>query len=554
MKKMNNDENRKPRTAQGAKQARRLTGDKPTYKKPEGKPGDRFARKKADGKPGDRPAYKKPAGRPGDRPKWEKTDAKPAYKKPVSKPGDRPASGERSVKPAARVDCEVRAPRSDARLVALKALYDVYFANAFSNLVLDKQLKAARISEEDRRLATNVFYQCVENRSKLEYLLEPFVKQPPEQIVTCILHIAAAQIMFLDRVPDFAAVNEAVNQAKLYKREEAAGFVNVVLRNLIRAKESGTLHLPSRDDTQKYLEIEYSASPDAVKLLTEAYDYEEAEKILAYKPAERTETIRPNLLKSSDAELEAYLTAQNISWEKGRVPHAYLVKQAGALAETDAYRQGMYSIQGQSAMLAAFALEPKRGMNVLDACAAPGGKAALICELMQGSGRVYAWDLYEHRVEIMKQNGKRLGLDNLRCAVRDACQIKDDLTRALDAVIIDAPCSGLGVTADKPDIKYHLTEARLCELTQTQQKLLDVCCEYVRKGGRLVYSTCTLLPRENEERVRAFLLSHPEFRLDEDDSYLPDEFKPLCKGGMLRLTPHRDGAEGFFIARMLRVL
>ena len=462
---------------------------------------------------------------------------------------NKPANGP---KPAKRQE---HAPGSDARIAALKALYDVYYLNAYSNLSLDKQLKQTELSPEDRRLATNIFYQCVENRRKIEFMLEPFIKQEPEQIITCILHIAAAQILFLDRVPEFAAVNEAVKEARLYKRDEAAGFVNVVLRNFIRAKENGEIHLPSREeDLQKYLEITYSASKDAVGLLCDAFGAEEAEKILSYKPEERYETIRPNLLRYSDAELESALNAQEIAWEKASVPHGYYVKNAGNLAQSELFTRGLISIQGVSAMLAAMALEAKRGMTVLDACAAPGGKAALICELMQGSGRVYAWDLHDHRVEMMKNNGKRLGLDNLRCAARDATQLKDDMTRLMDAVIIDAPCTGLGVIADKPDIKYHLTRAKLKDITSTQEKLLDTCCEYVKVGGRLVYSTCTLLPQENREQIDAFLLRHPEFKLDTDTGYLPEPFRARCENGMLSLFEHRDGVEGFFIARLIRVL
>ena len=465
------------------------------------------------------------------------------------------AANARHYDPRKGAPSDGRAKRGDARLVALKALYDVYYANSYSNLALDRQLKDCALSPEDRRLATNIFYQCVENRRKIDYMLAPFVKTEPEQIITCILHVASAQIMFLDRVPPFAAVNEAVNEARLYKRDEAAGFVNVVLRNLIRAKESGEVRFPERgDDPLKYLEIEYSSSTDAVGLLTEAFGMEEAERILAYKPAERYETIRPNLLRSSDRQLEERLNALGLEWKPSPVKHGYYVKNAGNLAASEDYLKGFISIQGVSAMLAAMALEPKRGMTVLDACAAPGGKAALICELMQGSGRVYAWDLHEHRVEMMKLNGKRLGLDNLRCAVRDATVLKEDMTRAMDAVIIDAPCTGLGVMSDKPDIKYHLTRARLGEITDTQRRLLDSCCEYVKPGGRLVYSTCTLLPQENDEQVKAFLLRHPEFKLEKDDGWLPETFRDRCSEGMLSLMEHRDGVEGFFIARLKRVL
>ena len=551
-----NKDNNKPFEAakRGASAAKGFRGSDKTKRKPYD------PRKQKPSAEGLNPKSGKPFGHKDDL----KREAR-AYKgKDGLKPGDRlqaggktsPQNGRPLEKAPGAVRRETKSVEAgSARLVALRALYDVYYLNTYSNLSLDKQLKGTALSAEDRRLATNIFYQCVENRYKIDFMLSPFVKQEPEQIITCILHIAAAQIMFLDRVPDFAAVNEAVNQAKLYKRESSAGFVNVVLRNLLRAKEANEIHLPKReDDPYKYLEIEYSASEDTVKLLADAFGLDETEKILAYKPSERRDTVRPNLLRTSDDALEQSLTEQGIQWENAPVPHGYYVKNAGGMAQSDIYRQGLISIQGVSAMLAAMALEPGRGMNIVDACAAPGGKAAYICELMQGSGRVYAWDLHEHRVELMKQNGKRLGLDNLRCAVRDATVLKEDMTRLMDGVLIDAPCSGLGVIADKPDIKYHLTKAKFYDIVKTQRALLDTCCEYVKVGGRLVYSTCTLLPEENEKQIEQFLLSHPEFRLDTSDSYLPEHFKPLLKDGMLTLMEHRDGVEGFFIARLIRVI
>lgn len=479
-------------------------------------------------------------------PRFSKDGAKPARPRPMQDkaPQDKAPKGAPHSSQAV----------SPARMCALRALYEVYYSGAYANLALDQQLKTALLSDEDRRLCTGMFYLCVEKRKKIEYILAPFVKAAPDDVIVCILHLAAAQMLFMDRIPPHAAVNEAVNQAKAYKKDEAAGFVNGVLRSLLRAKEAGELHLPSREDgIETYLETEYSASPYTVEALIEAYGPDEAEQLLAWRPQERFETIRPNLLRWSDEELEAWLSKNEIRFEKSIVPHAYRVYRAGSLAQAPEYEKGLFSIQGESAILAALAIAPKRGMNILDACAAPGGKAALMGEEMQGSGRVYCWDLHEHRVELMKKNARRLGLDNLRCVARDASLPKDDIWRSMDAVLVDAPCSGLGVMADKPDIRQHFTKDRLLEICKIQQKLLDACCEYVRPGGRLVYSTCTILPQENEERVHAFLLSHPDFRLDEDADYLPEALRAKCAGGQLKLMQNKDDLEGFFIARMVRV-
>ena len=395
----------------------------------------------------------------------------------------------------------------------------------------------------------------MENKLKIEYILSAFVSVKPEKIIEAILHIAVAQILFMDKIPPFAAVNEAVDQAKLYKKEESASFVNGVLRNLLRAKDAGTLKTEPGEEADELtrMSVKLSAGWEVILMLSEAFGMEETEKILSYRPRERFETVRPNLLRWTDEELEAYLTGRGIAFEKSFVPHAYRAKRAGNLSGTDEYEKGLYSLQGESAMLAAYAMQPKHGMNVLDACAAPGGKASLMCELMQCSGRVYAWDLHEHRVAIMKANGIRLGLDDLRCAERNAADLKEDFIDSMDAVLIDAPCTGLGVLTDKPDLKYSMNRDKAGSIIEDQKKILDTCCRYVKRGGLLVYSTCTILPSENEQQIKNFLLRHPEFKAETDVSYLPEELRSKCEGGMLTLMQHRDGLEGFFIARLRRV-
>ena len=203
-------------------------------------------------------------------------------------------------------------------------------------------------------------------------------------------------------------------------------------------------------------------------------------------------------------------------------------------------------------MLAAQAVGAKPGMQILDACAAPGGKTCLMAEQMKGSGRVFAWDVHPHRVELIRAAARRLGLENVRPAVHDARRVMESMELAMDAVLVDAPCSGLGVMADKPDIRFRVTEEELESLPPLQAQILDACARMVKVGGRLVYSTCTILPAENEEQVRSFLTRHPEFELETDEAWLPEALRESMRGGMLQLLPSRDGVEGFFIARMRR--
>ncbi len=529
---------RKPRTY--ARPAESANGErKPrTYARPvEGADGERKPRTYArpvEGADGERKphTFARPAeGRDGER--------KPrAFDRPLEGPGGerRPFSG--------RV-------RTTARDVALRALKDVAANGAFAAQALDRQLDSAHLLPDDRRLATSIFYAAVENRIRISHILRAFVRNAEPEIFD-VLHVACAQLLYLDKVPDHAAVDEAVKQARAVKGQRVGGFVNGVLRNVIRSRDAGDLLAPREAGETVPANVEFSIAPELMDKLTRTFDAEEAEKIAAYRPARRTQTVRPNLMTTTDEEMGAYLTGRGVNWELGLVPHAFLCENAGALANLEDYRTGMFSIQGEGSMLAARAVEVKPGMNVLDACAAPGGKSALLCEIMNGTGRVYAWDVYEHRVELIRAAGRRLKLYNLRPTVRDARTPYEPFDAFLDAVLVDAPCSGLGVMADKPDLRLKFSESDLADLVKLQREILQNCAKLVKVGGLLVYSTCTILPEENEDQVRDFLSHNPQFALEADTSYLPEPLRPRAKDGMIQLIPHIDGVEGFFIARMRR--
>ena len=436
-----------------------------------------------------------------------------------------------------------------ARDAALRALSDTIAHGAYASQAIDRQLEQVA-SPEDKRLAAHIYYAAVENRLKIAYVLKPFIKSPPAPVVNDILHIACAQLLFMDRLPDHAVVDEAVKQARRMKGQSVTGFVNAALRNVIRARDGGTLAAPEESDAAGYLSVEHSMARGLVEELMAAYGLEEARRICEFRPVGHPLTVRPNLMTSSDAALEKKLDASGLKWEKTPVPHAY--KCYGAGAAITGYRQGEYSIQGESSMLAAYAVQARPGMNILDACAAPGGKSALLCEMMGGSGRVYAWDVHEHRVELIRAAARRLKLYNLRPVVRDAARPYEEFEAFMDAVLVDAPCSGLGVMADKPDIRLKYDGGELKKLALLQRDILENCGKRVKVGGLLVYSTCTVLPRENEEQVRDFLAHNPQFAPDTDASWLPENYRPLMKDGMVQFLQHRDGLEGFFIARMRR--
>ena len=503
------------------KKFERKPGEKPFKKKYDSKPGE----KKFERKTGDRPFEKKFEGRPGDR-KFGGRDRRPAPAKPAG---------------------------PTARDVALRALRNVARNDAYAAQALDRELSAAHLSDEDRRLAASIFYFTLENRLRIEHVLAARLKTRPEPEVMDILCIAAAQLLFMDKIPDHAAVDEAVKQTRRAGRDGLTALVNGVLRSLIRDRDAGEMALPDRDaEPEAYLSEKYSTAPELVARLVAAYGVDQTEEILAWSPDRRSDTIRANRMRMSDAAFEAWLTQNGLAWEHATVPGAYRVTGAGKLSAHEGYRKGLFSIQGESSMLAAAAVGAKPGMQVLDACAAPGGKTCLIAETMQGTGRVYAWDLHEHRVELIRAAAHRLELDNIRAQVRDAAKPMRSLELSMDAVLVDAPCSGLGVMGDKPDIKYRLKGETIDALVPIQRDILHTCADCVRPGGLLVYSTCTLLPEENEKQIEAFLNLHPEFAPDGDDTWLPEQLRGHYGNGCIQILPGRDGIEGFFIARLRR--
>lgn len=502
---------------------------------------------KRDGKPFEKKFERKP----GDRPFKKKYDSKPGEKKFDRKSGDKSVG--RKFEGRDRRPAPAKPAGPSARDVALRALRNVARNDAYAAQALDRELSAAHLSDEDRRLASSVFYFTLENRLRIEHVLAARLKTRPEPEVMDILCIATAQILFMDKIPDHAAVDEAVKQTRRAGRDGLTALVNGVLRSLIRDRDAGELTLPDRDaEPEAYLSERYSTAPELVARLVAAYGVEQTEEILAWSPDRRSDTIRANRMRMSDEAFEAWLTQNGLVWEHATVSGAYRVTGAGKLSAHEGYRKGLFSIQGESSMLAAAAVGAKPGMQVLDACAAPGGKTCLIAETMQGTGRVYAWDLHEHRVELIRAAARRLELDNIRAQVRDAAKPMESMELSMDAVLVDAPCSGLGVMGDKPDIKYRLTGATIDALVPVQRAILNACAASVRPGGLLVYSTCTLLPEENEKQIEAFLNLHPEFAPDGDDRWLPEQLRPHYKDGCIQILPGRDGIEGFFIARLRR--
>lgn len=442
--------------------------------------------------------------------------------------------------------------RSNAnpRLVAVNVLEDVLQKEAYAALSLDDRLSAVNLNQLDRRLCASIVYRTLENLYYLDFALSGFLRDADALTspVRSILRTAACQILLHDRVPDSAAVNEAVKLTHEMRLDGFSGMVNAVLRRLAEHKEE--IKWPTEEEGARYLSVSYSMPEWLAQRLIDDYGPEEARNIASFRTEKHAVTLRPTF--GREAEFARQL--QKKVWETapGVMPGAVRVYGAMQIARDSDYLNGLFSIQGEGSMAAAAAVDVKRGMNVLDCCAAPGGKTAYMAERMEGTGRVYAWDLHSHRVELIRAMTRRLRLENVRMAARDAAQFREELADSMDAVLLDAPCSGLGVMDDKPDVKYRPTAESVAALCDTQKKLLDTCCRYVKVGGTLVYSTCSMLKDENERQIAAFLDSHPGFEMDALPETIPAALRQQTGPHGLQLLPHRDGVEGFFVARMRR--
>ena len=436
--------------------------------------------------------------------------------------------GERKPKQAAPVEGLA------ARRMALAVIREVTENNAYASLSLNEKLVKSGLNPADRRLAARLAYDTIEHLLTIDHALSQVMAKPDTDIkLRNILRLGACQILLEDRIPESAATNTCVELCKELGMEGLAGVCNGILRNLIRKKDELTW--------PEWL----------VEKLMADWGKEEAVALMSHSEPETYISVRPNMTELDDEAFETLLNKKVWEHENGLVPHSWRIRGMADIGQDADFLGGKFSIQGESSMMACMAVNPKRGAQLLDACAAPGGKTCLLAEMMGGTGRVQAWEMHEHRTALITAQAKRLHLENIRPMTRDASKHREDMDMTMDAVLLDAPCSGLGVMSDKPDVKYRVTPESVAELCGIQAKLLDAVAPYVKEGGALVYSTCSMLKCENQQQVEAFLQRHPEFEIDKLPESIPEQFRAHYGVG-LQLLPHRDHVEGFYICRMRR--
>ena len=436
-----------------------------------------------------------------------------------------------------------------ARDTALKVLIACRTHGAWADAALKAQLARDQLSPQDAALCSRMVYGVTQNRLLLDFYLAAYCSQKPDHLqppLLDILRLGAYQILFLDKVPDRAAVSEAVELAKRSGRGQAAGLVNAVLRKLSQNKNA----LPSISDRDeaKFLSIRYSHPKWLVKRILELLGREETDAFLAADNTAAPLTVQVNPLKTTQEKLTAELEALGV-----RVtPHAWVpgcleLSGTGDLTALEPFRAGHFLVQDGAAALAARAAAVTPGQRVLDVCAAPGGKSFGAAFAMEDRGEILACDLHENKLKRIQDGAQRLGLTSIRTAAADGREFRPEWEAAFDTVLVDAPCSGLGIIRKKPDTRYKKADD-LFTLPVVQQAILDNACRYVKPGGVLVYSTCTILPEENQQVTDAFLAQHRDF--SREDLPLPDQAGQA--DGQVTLWPHRHDTDGFYICRMRR--
>lgn len=435
-----------------------------------------------------------------------------------------------------------------AREAAMLTLSACERQGAWSDGYLKKILREQGLDRRDAALAARLCYGVLQNKLLLDWHLERFCKSRLAALdikVLCNLRVAAYQLLFLDKIPPSAAVNEAVALTKKHCRNpKAAGMVNGILRSLLR---QGELPAPKGGDKAETLSLQYSHPLWLVKEFISILGLEGAENLLAEDNRQPPTTAQVNVMSSNSEKLVETLREDGVEVQ----PHPWLsdcllLGGTGDLERLAAFRDGGFYIQDAAARLAVTAAGVEPGNRVLDCCAAPGGKSFAAAMDMENRGEVISCDIHPHKIKLIEAGRDRLGLSIISPCLQSAAVLKEEWVDGFDTVITDVPCSGLGIIRKKPDIRYKDPEA-LKGLPKAQYSILNNCAQYVRPGGVLLYSTCTLLCRENEDVVSSFLAGHPEFELE---PFMLPYFGE--QSGQVTFWPHVHGTDGFFVAKMRR--
>lgn len=438
---------------------------------------------------------------------------------------------------------------ANPRKTAFKVLQKVEEDSAYSNLTINNEIKVSQLDKRDAAFTSAIVYGVLERKLTLDYIIRQYTKvrlKKIEKSVLILLRMGIYQIIFMDKIPESAAVNESVKIAKQLKLYKSSGFINGVLRSVVR--NNGKYDLPNKSaDKILYYSVLYSCPQSLVKLWINSYGEERAVNILenlSYKPPV---TVRVNTLKTTSDFLKKRFKHLDITVRETNEENALILSNTGAIDTLPMYEEGLFHVQDLASQLCCKLLNPKEGQSVYDFCSAPGGKSFTIAQIMNNAGQIKAFDLYDHKIKLIQNGAKRLGINIIDSTVRDA--LCDSPLEKADRVLCDVPCSGLGIIRRKPEIRYK-EEAVNNELPKLQYKILCNCSQYVKSGGVLVYSTCTLNPEENEINAERFLAEHSNFK--PVSIKLKNYDNAVIKENTVTLFPCKNGTDGFFISVFLK--
>ncbi|MBK7229698.1 MAG: 16S rRNA (cytosine(967)-C(5))-methyltransferase RsmB [Ignavibacteriales bacterium] len=437
------------------------------------------------------------------------------------------------------------------RGLAVKILNRVERTDAYLEKLLDNELKTSELNGPDKALLYEIVHGVTRWQGRLDWILNGFYKGQFSKAIPNLkngLRVALYQILFLDRIPDHAAVNEAVEFVKKLQGQKPADLTNAILRNIIRSKNAIRYPDPN-EDIIGYLSAYYSHPAWMVKRYLDRFGRAETEKLLNANNEKPYLTLRVNAIKTTIQDFKSLLEQVNLKYRPGKFLEEFVqLQNLTNITAWDYYTKGYFNIQDESAGLAVRLLDVEPGMNVLDMCAAPGGKTAYLGSLMKNTGKIIAIDRYDGRLKLVRKNNERLGLTIVDTIESDALEFESE---PFDRVLADVPCSGTGTLSKKPDIKWKKDIFDLRRMSDMQFKLLSKAATLVKKDGVVVYSTCSIEPEENFEIVKKFLESHPNFKFESAKSKVSDNL--VDENGCIQTYPHKHLMDGAFAAKLVRI-
>lgn len=446
----------------------------------------------------------------------------------------------------------------DARSCAVKIICRCERTDSYLEKLIDAELRNDSLNDFDKALLNEISHGVIRWMRRLDWFLNGFYRGNYEKCLPEVrnaMRVALYQILFLNKIPYSAAVNEAVEFIKRIHGEKHAGVVNGLLRTIIRTLEN--LVWPTREiDEVNYLGIVQSHPNWMVRRWINRFGFDDAVKLCEENNKRPVMSLRVNSLKISNGDFENYLKEKNLYYKNGNfLDNFFTTKTMSKIYTDELFRQGFFSVQDESAGLVAKLMDPKKEDLILDVCSAPGGKTSHMSELMNNEGQIIAVEKYLSRLEVMGKNLERLGVRNVKKIHDDICQpgskeLKENLIGKADKILVDAPCSGLGVLSKKPDIKWKRVLEDICNLQKLQVEILENSVKYLKPSGVLVYSTCTTETEENMDVVNIFLTNHPEFSIDNAGKYVSE--KVVNKDGCIELFPHKHNVDGAFSVRLVR--